>query len=66
MRRLLLLDLPISLPRSLAKRRKEVSRMLYEKPETIVIGQAEILIQGSKSGVDDGTIGRQLDDEFED
>jgi hypothetical protein len=40
--------------------------MLYEKPETIVIGQAEILIQGSKSGVDDGTIGKQLDDEFED
>jgi hypothetical protein len=66
MRRLLLLDLPISLPRSLAKRRKEVSRMPYEKPETIVIGQAEILIQGSKSGVDDGLIGQQLDNEFED
>jgi hypothetical protein len=40
--------------------------MPYEKPETTVIGQAEILIQGSKSGVDDGLIGKQLDDEFED
>lgn len=39
--------------------------MTYEKPEVVVLGDAAILIQGSKGAVNDGGQGIGFDDDLE-
>jgi hypothetical protein len=45
--------------------RKEVKIMPYEKPEVIVLGEAALLIQGSKGAVNDAGQGIGDDSDLE-